>query len=142
MGYQKEFVLRPSLGKINVIFAAPDRIGVYPSGFMSIARPDTEDRVLESKQGRLEAQPTSGFFDEDKIETYQLYDDVLVVILRIGGYDVKRVLVDQGSGTEIMYPDLYNGLNLRLEDLVSYDSPLVGFDRKAVIPKGLIKLHV
>ena len=42
-----------------------------------------------------------------------------MVTIRIGGYDVKRVLVDQGSGAEIMYPDLYGGLNLRLEDLES-----------------------
>ncbi|XP_030945882.1 uncharacterized protein LOC115970383 [Quercus lobata] len=49
-------------------------------------------------------------------------------MLRIGGYDVKRVMVDQGSGVEIMYPDLYKRLNLRLEDLTTYDSPLVGSD--------------
>ena len=109
---------------------------------MSIARLDTADQVPKSNQGRLEIRPILGFSDEDKIRTYQAHDDALMVTLRIGGYDVKRVLVDQGSGIEIMYPDLYNGLNLRLEDLVSYDSPLVGFDRKAVIPKGLIKLHV
>lgn len=39
-----------------------------------------------------------------------------------------------------MYPDLYKRLNLKLEDLLRYDSPLVGFDRKMVIPKGMIKL--
>ena len=41
-----------------------------------------------------------------------------MVTLRIGGYDVKRVMVAQGSGVEIMYPDLYKGLNLRPEDLM------------------------
>ena len=35
-----------------------------------------------------------GFSDEDKVETIQLYDDALVVTLRIGGYDVKRVMID------------------------------------------------
>ena len=34
---------------------------------------------------------------------------------------MKRVLMDQGSGTEIMYLDLYKGLNLRPEDLIAYD---------------------
>ena len=34
-----------------------------------------------------------GFSDEDKIETIQPHDDALVIILRIGGYDVKRVMV-------------------------------------------------
>ena len=41
---------------------------------------------------------------------------------------MKKVLVDQGNGAEIMYPDLYKRLNLRLEDLTAYDSPLLGFN--------------
>ena len=41
-----------------------------------------------------------------------------------------------------MYPDLYKGLNLRPEDLTAYDSPLVSFDGKVVIPKGQIRLTV
>ena len=49
-------------------------------------------------------------------------------------------MVDSGSGAEIMYPDLYKGLNLKPEDLTAYDSPLVSFDRKVVIPKGQIRL--
>ena len=49
---------------------------------------------------------------------------------------MKRVLVDQGSGAEIMYPNLYKGLRLKPEDLACYDSPLVVFDEKVVISKG------
>ena len=45
-------------------------------------------------------------------------------------------MVDQGNGAEIMYPDLYNGLNLRLEDLIAYDFSLVSFNGKVVIPRG------
>ena len=41
-----------------------------------------------------------------------------------------------------MYPDLYRRLNLKPEDLTVYDSPLVSFDRKFVIPKGQIRLPV
>ena len=47
-----------------------------------------------------------GFSDEDKIGTIQPHDDALVITLQIEGYDVKRVMVNQGSATEIMYPDL------------------------------------
>ena len=47
-----------------------------------------------------------GFSDEDKIGTIQPHDDALVIILQIRGYDVKRVMVDQGSAAEIMYLDL------------------------------------
>ena len=55
---------------------------------------------------------------------------------------MKRVLVDQGNGAKIMYPDLYEGLRLKLEDLACYDSPLVGFDGKFVIPRSQIRLPV
>ena len=83
-----------------------------------------------------------GFSDEDKIGTIQPHDDALVIILRIGGYDVKKVMVDQGSAAEIMYPDFFKGLNLRTEDLTPYNSPLVSFEGKVIIPKGQIRLPV
>ena len=61
-----------------------------------------------------------------------------MVTLRIGGFDVKRVLVDSGSAVDIMYPDLYKGLNLKLEDLAAYDSPFLSFEGRIVTPKGQI----
>ena len=60
----------------------------------------------------------------------------MVITLRIEGYDVKRLMVDNGSGVEIMYPDLYKGLNLRPEDLTVYDSLLMSFEGKMVTPRG------
>ena len=41
-----------------------------------------------------------------------------------------------------MYPNLYKGLNLKPENLSAYDSPLISFDGKVVIPMGLIRLPV
>ena len=57
----------------------------------------------------MEVQPALSFSDKDKVRTLQPHDDALVVTLKIEGYDVKKVLVDQGNGVEIMYPDLYKG---------------------------------
>ena len=74
--------------------------------------------------------------------TIQPHDDAVVITLRIGRYDVKRVMVDQGNAVEIMYPDLYKRLNLRPKNLTAYNSPLVSFDGKVVIPKGQIRLPV
>ena len=51
-------------------------------------------------------------------------------------------MVDQGSAVEIMYPDLYKGMNLKAEDLTPYSSPLVSFEGKIIIPKGQVKLPV
>ena len=99
--------MRPPLGTINVILAAPGRTGSSPSRVMSMDRFPTEPDDRESKRARVISSPLIGFSDEDKQGTFQPHDDALVVTLRIGGYDVKRVLVDQGSAVEVMYPDLY-----------------------------------
>ena len=90
----------------------------------------------------MELPLVMGFSDEDKIGTIQPHDDALVITLRIGGYDVKRVMVDQGSAAEIMYPDLYKELNLKAKNLTPYSSPLVSFERKIIIPKGQVRLSV
>ena len=55
---------------------------------------------------------------------------------------MNKVMMDQGSATEIMYHDLYKGLNLKFEDLTPYSSPLVSFEGKLIIPKGQIRLPV
>ena len=107
---------------------------------MSIARLSSGDINQDPKRAKVEIPLVMGFSDEDKIETIQPHDNALMITLRIGGYDVKRVMVDQGSTAEIMYPDLYKGLNLKPEDLTPYNSPLVSFEGKIIIPKGQIRL--
>ena len=114
---------RPPLGAINVIFAALERIGSSLSRVMSVAQLPTKDSNAGLKRAKLDIQPILGFSDEDKVGTIKPHDDALVVILRIGEYDVKRVLIDQGNAVEVMYLNLYKGLNLRSEDLIAYDSP-------------------
>ena len=139
---RKDAPSRPSLGTINVIFATLGRNRSCLSKVMSVTRLLAEDSSSEPKRARMDIQSVLRFSDEDKIGTIQPYDDALVVTLRIKGYDVKRVLVDQDSAVKIMYPDLYKGLNLKPEDLTAYESPLVSFKGKTVILKGQIKLPI
>ena len=139
---ERETPSRLPLGTINVIFAAPGRTGSCPSRVMSVARLSSEGINQEPKRPRAERSLIMGFSDEDKVGTIQPHDDALVITLRIGGYNVKMVMVDQGSTTEIMYPDLYRGLNLRAKDLTPYSSPLVSFEGTVIISKGQIRLPV
>ena len=109
---------------------------------MSVARLSSEDINQDPKRAKVELPLVMGLLDEDKIGTIQPHDDALVITLQIEGYDVNRVMVDQGSTVEIMYPDLYKGLNLNDEDLTPYSSPLVSFEGKIIIPKGQVRLPV
>ena len=107
-----------------------------------MAQLPAEEFQPEPKKARVNSYPTLSFLEEDKIGTTQPHDDALLITLRIGDYDVKRVMVDGGSAAEIMYLDLYKGLKLKPEDLMPYSSSLMSFDEKLVIPKGMIRLPI
>jgi len=82
-------------------------------------------------------------FNNDDLEgTIQPHDDALVVAAGINSFIVKRVLIDQESGAEVMYPNLFRGLGLKNEDLTKYDTPLMGFNGRMVVLKGQILLPV
>ena len=82
------------------------------------------------------------FDDEDLEGTIQPHDDALVIPARISGFVVKRVMIDHGSGADVMYPDLFKGLGLKNQDLAKYNSLLVSFDRRVMIPQCQISLLV
>ena len=91
---RRDIPSRHPLGTINVIFATPGRTGSCPSRVMSIGRLSSRDINQDPKRARVELSLVMGFSNEDKIGTIQLHNDALVITLRIGGYDVKRVMVD------------------------------------------------
>ena len=82
------------------------------------------------------------FGDEDLEGRIQPHTDAMVVTARISGFLVKRVMVDQGSGADVMFLDLFKGLRQKSQDLIKYDTSLVSFDGRVVIPKGQISLPV
>ena len=120
----------------------PGRTRAYPSRVLSVTQLPAGESQLESKKARRNSHPILSFSEEDKFGTTQPHDNALLITLRIGGYNVKRVMVDDNSAAKIMYPDLYKGLKLKPEDLTSYGSPLMSFDEKLVIPKGMIRLPI
>ncbi|GFS31847.1 hypothetical protein Acr_00g0019520 [Actinidia rufa] len=69
------------------------------------------------------------------------YSDPLMVQLRIGGYDVKRILVDTGSSGEVMYYDLFKQLKLPQDKLKSARAPLVVFNAQVHWPLGTVCLQ-
>jgi len=107
-----------------------------------VSRTLVEESSSMPKKAKMGVPLVLGFSDGDKVGTIRPHDDAFVVMLRIGGYDVKRAMINQGSAVDIMYPDLYKGLNLKFENLMPYNSPLVSFEGRIVIPKGQIRLPV
>ena len=48
-------------------------------------------------------EPAISFTDEDAERIHHPYDDAIVITLLIADYTTKRVLVDNGSSTDILY---------------------------------------
>ena len=47
--------------------------------------------------------PFIGFSEEDARQLHYLHDNAFVVSIRVGDYNVHRVLVDNGSSADILY---------------------------------------
>ena len=82
------------------------------------------------------------FTDEDASKIHHPHDDVIVITLLIVDYSTRRVLVDNGSFTDILYYPAFQQMNLRREQLHPMHSPLVGFGGMKVQPVGTISLPV
>ncbi|XP_065627758.1 uncharacterized protein LOC136066801 [Quercus suber] len=83
------------------------------------------DADMSPKSPRNAAPLVLGFSTRIRLGPFNLMRTPWWFTLRIGGYDVKRVMVDQGSAVEIMYPDLFKGLNLVPSDLTPYCSSFI-----------------
>ena len=131
-------------GFIRVIHAVRKQVETMKTPLRILTVNSTSNSELEgpTHKKRCWEDECIGFMGKDLMDTVQPYEDALVVTLRIGGFDVKRVMIDQGSGVEIMYYDLYEGLGLTLEDLTKYNSPLVAFNESIVLPAGQVTLPV
>ena len=95
----------------------------------------SEDHVMSVNE-------TISFSDSDLHDVQLPHNDPLVITLRIENYDVKRVLVDQGSFAEVMYQELYEKLGLGKSDLSEFSSPVFGFSGESTIPLGKTTLSV
>ena len=159
VGYLKEFIvdprnqeagqgtrprgnpLPPPLGVIKVIHATSRGTRVSKRrGVRTVVPVENCTGKQPSKKKLKFTKELIAFNDDDLEGTIQPHDDALEVTARINGFIVKRVLIDQGSGIEVMYLDLFKGIGLNNEDLSKYDTPLMGFDGRMGIPKGQISL--
>ena len=63
-------------------------------------------------------------------------------MLNIKGFNTRRMLVDNGSSTDIMYMTANHQLRLDPKCLQPFKSPLVNFSGDRIYPKGIISLRV
>ncbi|KAK2996428.1 hypothetical protein RJ639_025248 [Escallonia herrerae] len=106
-------------------------------------REDREENagIINTISGGL-AAGTVTFSDKDSKDIQTPHDDPLVITVRAGNFDVKRVLIDNGSSAEILFFDAFKKMNIPTDRLRKMDTPLYGFSNHPVAAEGIIALPV
>ena len=82
------------------------------------------------------------FTEEDVRRLHHPHDDALVVSIRVRDYNTHRVLLDNGSSTDILYYSAFQQMRIERERLIPVNVSLVGFEGTRVHPLGAITLFV
>ena len=86
--------------------------------------------------------PIIGFSEEDARRLHHPHDDALVVSVRVGDYNMHRMLVDNGNLTDILYYPAFQQMGIDRAQLIPTNAPLIGFGGTRVLPLGAITLLV
>ncbi|KAK0594156.1 hypothetical protein LWI29_035631 [Acer saccharum] len=132
---------------INTIFGGP-HIGRSNRERMSEVREVMyESRSMEinsvqrnPKKGREGHDPIMFTAELRRIDVKP--NDAIVVGVRIAHRDVLRVMIDNGSSTDILSARVYDELRLDRKDLEPFHVPLKGFGGAEVRSLGTVKLPV
>jgi hypothetical protein len=95
--------------------------------------------VAEIKEGSIPL----AFYKEEVPEGSPNFQIPLLVRARMANFDVRRILVDQGSSCDIMYSGLFKTLQLTEKTLSPYvGADLQGFNGATTKPWGYVELIV
>lgn len=63
-------------------------------------------------------------------------DEALVIFANVRGFEVKSVLVDNGSSTDVLYYDAFKRMGLDEMKPMLVDTPLIRFSRESMYPRA------
>ena len=117
---------RPPIGDIRMIVGGTTTTG-------------SSKKACRTTLGWRES-PIIGFSEEDARRLHHPHDDALIVSIRVGDYNVHRMLVDNGSSADILYYPAFQQMGIDRTRLIPTNAPLVGFGGTRVLPLGAITL--
>ncbi|XP_022845324.1 uncharacterized protein LOC111368326 [Olea europaea var. sylvestris] len=69
-----------------------------------------------------------------------LYDDALVVSAVVANFEIKRILVDNGSAANILSQDAFAKMGISPKQLKAVKTPPQGFGGEVIILEGIVEL--
>ncbi|XP_020209306.1 uncharacterized protein LOC109794252 [Cajanus cajan] len=115
--------------------------GFAGGGPTSAARKRYSRSVLSVSDWVKPSRPPITFSDADFEGVSPHEDDPIVISAIVMGYNVKRVLVDQGSSADIMFWEAFIGMKIPTDRLMPYAGTLVGFAGDQITARGYADLE-
>ena len=104
----------------------------------SIRSGETLELQAVSKLPQLDTTIT---FLDSNMEGYEHpHDDPLVIRVVVAKKIVHRVLIDNGSSTDIIFASAFEKMGIEREKVESVKDHLLGFSGKKVLPLGSVQL--
>ena len=134
---------RPPVGDIRMIVGGTATTGSSKKARKTYLRMVQNVQLTGSvpKIARRESQ-IIGFLENDARRLHHPHDDALVVTIRVGDYNVHRMLVDNDSSADILYYPAFQQMGINRARLTPTNALLVGFGGMRVLPLGAITLSV
>ena len=125
----------PLAGHIRVIHGGKECAPVKEAR-ADMRRQASEHHVMHLGQKRLREDGGKAvaisFSDEDLEGITTPHNDALVIMLNLNNFEIERILVDQGSSTDILYFKAFKKMGLTESDLKEVRFPLIGFSAEPV----------
>lgn len=103
---------------------------------------NTSAGVTLGKIPRLVERDAITFLDKDLEHVAIPHEDALIIMAEIDGFDVKIILVELGSFTDILFLEAFLAMGKLKKGLKKVDFHLIGFAGRINLSRGAIKLHV
>ncbi|KAJ8476216.1 hypothetical protein OPV22_019943 [Ensete ventricosum] len=120
--------------QIDVIFSGPTSGGNSSSARRAYAQSEAGKRPIHHEDLDVTFRSEG--------EEHSSHDDALVISIRMANAYVKRVMIDTGSSTDILYFDAFQRLGLTNLYLTPLTSTLTGFTGDFVSPLGTTTIPI
>ena len=134
--------LGDAIGEIRMINRRPTTKGSFrPLNKAQQRQVNNVHAMRQSKHQRKESS-CMAFTEEDAQGIKQPYDDPLVIMLMIEGFNTRRILVNNRSSANIIYLSTFQQLKVDPKRFHPFESPLVNFNEDKVYLRGIVPLTV
>ncbi|XP_022853599.1 uncharacterized protein LOC111375039 [Olea europaea var. sylvestris] len=126
---------QPTVGTINIIIG-----GIASGGDTNNGRKQYAHQHTHTSKESCDKLEDITFGGRDLERVSYPHDDALVVSAIMVNFEVKRILIDNGSEANILSHEAFNKIGLSPKQLKAVKTPLQGFGGGVIIPEDIVEL--